>query len=133
MERVASMNRKPVPQVVAVAEWLMEKDDKLSREDALRMGAEIANTGKLDAVDASRTKEAEAAFQKEQKQNIMLVALEKDQAKKKALQDALDAEKEKVYKRFKVKSADGVSSEQGGATQSGNTRVRLDAQGNIIK
>jgi hypothetical protein len=132
-ERVASMNRKPIPQVVAVAEWLMEKDDKLSREDALRMGAEIANTGKLDAVDASRTKEAEAAFQKEQKQNIMLVALEKDQAKKKALQDALDAEKEKVYKRFKVKSADGVSSEQGGATQSGNTRVRLDAQGNIIK
>jgi hypothetical protein len=130
-ERVAATGR--TPPVVAVAEWLMEKDDKLSREDALRIGAEIANTGRLEAVDASRTKEAEAAFQKEQKQNIMLVALEKDPAKKKALQDALDAEKEKVYKRFKVKSADGVSSEQGGATQSGNTRVRLDAQGNIIK
>jgi hypothetical protein len=132
-ERVASMNRKPIPQVVAVAEWLMEKDDKLSREDALRMGAEIANTGKLDAVDAKRTADADKAFKDQNKQDIMLAALEKDPAKKKALQDALDAKKEKIYKEYKVKPADGVSSEQGGATQSGNTRVRLDAQGNIIK
>lgn len=47
-ERVAAMNRSQVPQVVAVAEWLMEKDEKLTREDALRIGAEIANTGRLE-------------------------------------------------------------------------------------
>ena len=132
-ERVASMNRKPVPQVVAVAEWLMEKDPKLDREQALRIGAEIANTGRLEGVDAKRTADADKAFKEQNKQEIMLAALEKDPAKKKAMQDALDDKKKEIYKQYKVRSEDGVSSEQGGATQSGNTRVRLDAQGNIIK
>jgi hypothetical protein len=130
-ERVAATGR--TPPVVAVAEWLMDKDPSLSREDALRIGSEIANTGRLEAVDAKRTADADKAFKDQNKQDIMLAALEKDPAKKKALQDALDAKKEKIYKEYKVRSADGVSSEQGGATQSGNTRVRLDAQGNIIK
>jgi hypothetical protein len=130
-ERVAATGR--TPPVVAVAEWLMDKDPSLSREDALRIGAEIANTGRLEAVDAKRTADADKAFKDLNKQKIMLAALEKDPAKKKILQDELDAEKEKIYKQYKVKPGDDVSSNQGGATQSGNTRVRLDAQGNIIK
>jgi hypothetical protein len=117
-ERVAAMNRSPVPQVVAVAEWLMEKDPKLEREEALRIGAEIANTGRLEGVDAKRTADADKAFKDQNKQEIMLAALEKDPAKKKAMQDALDAKKEKIYREYKVRPGDGVSSEQGGGTSS---------------
>lgn len=115
-ERTAAMAR--TPQVVATAEWLMEKNPELSREDALRIGAEIANTGRLEGVDAKRTADAEAAYLKDNKMKIMEASLEKDPAKKKKLQDELAIEKEKAYKRFKVKPSDGVSSDQGGETSS---------------
>lgn len=116
-ERTAAMSR--TPQVVAVAEWLMEKDPKLDREQALRIGAEIANTGRLEAVDAARTKEAEKAYRDENKNEIMLASLEKDKDKRKAMQDALDAKKKEVYKRFKVSPGDDVSSDQGGGSGGG--------------
>jgi len=115
-ERVAATGR--TPPVIAVAEWLMERDDKLSREDALRIGAEIANTGRLESVDAKRTADADKAFKEQNKQNIMLASLEKDPAKKKALQDALEIEKQKIYKQYKVKPSDDVSSDQGGGASS---------------
>ena len=115
-ERTAAMAR--TPHVVATAEWLMEKDSTLSREDALRMAAEIANVGRLDSVDAKRTADADKAFKEQNKQNIMLASLEKDPAKKKALQDALEIEKQKIYKQYKVKPSDDVSSDQGGGASS---------------
>ena len=115
-ERTAAMAR--TPQVVATAEWLMEKDPKLSREDALRIGAEIANTGRLEGVDAKRTADAEAAYLKENKMDIMNASLEKNEDKKKAMKDALAIKKADVYKRFKVRPADDVSSDQGGGTSS---------------
>jgi hypothetical protein len=118
-ERIASMNRSPVPPVIAVAEWLMEKDPKLDREQALRIGAEIANTGRLETVDAARTKEAENTYREENKTEIMRAALEKDPAKKKAIQDALDDKKKEIYKRFKVSPGDNVSSGQGGGSGGG--------------
>jgi hypothetical protein len=117
-ERVAAMNRSPIPREIAVAEWLMEKDPKLEREDALRIGAEIANTGRLEGVDAKRTADAEAAYQKENKQDIMAAALEKNENKRKAMQEALAIKKADAYKRFKVKLGDDVSSNQGGGTSS---------------
>jgi hypothetical protein len=82
------------------------------------MAAEIANVGRLDSVDAKRTADADKAFKDQNKQEIMAVALEKDPAKKKAMQDALDAKKEKIYKQYKVRPTDGVSSDQGGGTSS---------------
>jgi len=115
-ERTAAMAH--TPQVVATAEWLMGQDPKLTREEALRIGAEIANTGRLDAVDAKRTADADKAFKEQNKQNIMAAALEKDPVKKKALQDALEVEKQKVYKQYKVRPGDDVSSNQGGGTSS---------------
>ena len=115
-ERIAAMNRSPVPQVVAVAEWLMEKDPKLDREQALRIGAEIANTGRLETVDAARTKEAENTYREENKNEIMRASLEKDEDKRKKMQDALAIKKADVYKRFKVRPGDDVSSDQGGGT-----------------
>jgi len=74
--------------------------------------------GREEAVDAARTKEAEAAYLKDNKMKIMQAALEKDPAKKKILEDELAIEKANAYKRFKVRSADGVSSEQGGGASS---------------
>jgi hypothetical protein len=94
----------------------MEKDPKLDREQALRIGAEIANTGRLETVDAARTKEAEKAYRDENKNEIMLASLEKDKDKRKEMQDALAIKKADVYKRFKVRPGDDVSSDQGGGT-----------------
>jgi hypothetical protein len=83
--------------------------------------------------ERSRLEKADKQFNEDYGMKKRMAELEKDPAKKKKLLDELDTAKKEIYKRYKVKDEDGVSSNQGGATQSGNTRVRLDAQGNIIK
>ena len=87
--------------------------------------------GREAAIDQQKEKLIQDKYEKQRPHTEMMIDMtrKKDPAKAAEMETANKA----VMDRLRREISGGVSSEQGGATQSGNTRVRLDAQGNIIK
>jgi hypothetical protein len=87
--------------------------------------------GREAGIDQQKEKLIQDKYEKQRPWSEAIIDMTRKKDSKKA--DEMEAANKAVMDRLRRDVGGGVSSSQSGATQSGNTRVRLDAQGNIIK
>jgi len=87
--------------------------------------------GREAGIDQQKEKLIQDKYEKQRPWSEAIIDMTRKKDPKKAAE--FEAANKAVMDRIRQDVGGGVSSNQGGATQSGNTRVRLDAQGNIIK
>jgi hypothetical protein len=87
--------------------------------------------GREAGIDQQKEKLIQDKYEKQRPWSEAIIDMTRKKDSKKA--DEMEAANKAVMDRLRKDVGGGVSSSQSGATQSGNTRVRLDAQGNIIK
>lgn len=87
--------------------------------------------GREAGIDQQKEKLIQDKYEKQRPWSEAIIDMTRKKDSKKAAE--MEAANKAVMDRLRQDVGGGVSSSQSGATQSGNTRVRLDAQGNIIK
>lgn len=121
------------PDAIRGAKALMAANPELTLEKALVIyGQSSAGyMGREAGIDQQKEKLIQDKYEKQRPWSEAIIDMTRKKDSKKA--DEMEAANKAVMDRLRKDVGGGVSSNQGGATQSGNTRVRLDAQGNIIK
>jgi hypothetical protein len=94
------------------------KDITLEQALVIYGQASSGYQGKELTEERARLEKADKQFNEDYGMKKRMAEFEKDPAKKKKLLDELDTAKKEIYKRYKVKEEDGVSSGQGGGTSS---------------
>lgn len=111
------------PDAIRGAKALMAANSNLTLEQALVIYGQASSgyQGKELTEERARLEKADKQFNDLYGTQVKIAEFEKDPAKKKKLLDDLKVKKKEIYKQYKVKDEDGVSSDQGGGSSGGTS------------
>lgn len=109
------------PDAIRGAKALMAANSNLTLEQALVIYGQASSgyQGKELTEERARLEKADKQFNELYGTQVKIANFEKDPAKKKKLLDDLETKRKEIYKKYKVKDEDGVSSDQGGGSGGG--------------
>jgi hypothetical protein len=111
------------PDAIRGAKALMAANPELTLEKALVIYGQASSgyQGKELTEERARLEKADKQFNELYGTQVKIANFEKDPAKKQKLLDDLEVKRKEIYKKYKVKDEDGVSSDQGGGSSGGTS------------